>query len=145
MHRVASPRTQNLTMLSIVTRISAVTSKIYRVHPLAMVTLSAKFDEEAHNSLGSIVFTSLFPYMFIVTLNVWPVTSKINKACSLTMVNTRTSAEFDEEAHNSLVSIVFTSLFQYISIVTLTFHLWPPKSIGSILFLWLIYLPSSIK
>ena len=57
-----------------------------------MVTLSAKFDEEAHNGLGSIVFTSLFPYMFIVTLNVWPVTSKINKACSLTMVNTLPSS-----------------------------------------------------
>ena len=31
-----------------------------------------------------------------------------------------TSAKFDEEAHNGLVSIVFTSLLWYISIVTLT-------------------------
>ena len=31
------------------------------------------------------------------------------------------SAKFDEEAHNSLVSIMFTSLFSYMSIVTLTF------------------------
>ena len=32
------------------------------------------------------------------------------------------SAKFDAEAH-SLVSMVFTSLFQYMSIVTLTFDL----------------------
>ena len=38
------------------------------------------------------------------------------------------SAKFDEKAHNGLVSIAFTSLFPYMSIVTLTFHLWPPKS-----------------
>ena len=30
------------------------------------------------------------------------------------------SAKFDEEAHNGLVSSVFTSLFHYMSIVTLT-------------------------
>ena len=33
-----------------------------------MANMSAKFDEEAHNSLVSFVFTSLFPYMQIVTL-----------------------------------------------------------------------------
>ena len=33
------------------------------------------------------------------------------------------SAKFDEEAHNVLVAIVFTSLFLYLSIVTLTFDL----------------------
>ena len=43
------------------------------------------------------------------------------------------SAKFDEEAHNSLVYIVFTSLFPYMSIVILIFNLWPPKSIGFIL------------
>ena len=43
------------------------------------------------------------------------------------------SAKFDEEAHSGLVSIVFTSLFPYMSIVTLTFDLWAPKSIGFIL------------
>ena len=42
-------------------------------------------------------------------------------------------AKFDEEAHSGLDSIVFTSLFPYMSIVTLTFDLWPPKSIGFIL------------
>ena len=35
-------------------------------------------------------------------------------------------AKFDEDAHNDLVSIVFTSSFPYMSIVTLTFDLWPP-------------------
>ena len=31
------------------------------------------------------------------------------------------SAKFDEEAHNGLVCIVFTNLFLYVSIMTLTF------------------------
>ena len=42
-------------------------------------------------------------------------------------------AKFNEEAHSGLVSIVFTSLFPYMSIATFTFDLWPPKSIGFIL------------
>ena len=33
-----------------------------------MVNISANFDEEIHNGLISIMFTSLFPYMSIVTL-----------------------------------------------------------------------------
>ena len=44
------------------------TSKINRVHSLTMAKMSAKFDEEAHNGLVAIVFTTLFPYMSIVTL-----------------------------------------------------------------------------
>ena len=39
-------------------------------------------------------------------------------------------AKFDEEAHKGLVSILFTSFFPYMSIMTLSFDLWPPKSIG---------------
>ena len=33
-----------------------------------MANMSAKFDEEAHNGLVSMVFTSLFPCMSIMTL-----------------------------------------------------------------------------
>ena len=33
-----------------------------------MVNISAKFDQEIHNGLVTFVFTSLFPYMSIVTL-----------------------------------------------------------------------------
>ena len=33
-------------------------------------------------------------------------------------------AKFDEEVHNGLVSILFTSLFPYLSIVILTFDVW---------------------
>ena len=39
-----------------------------RDHPLTMANMSAKFDEEVHNGLVSMVFTSLFPYMSIMTL-----------------------------------------------------------------------------
>ena len=76
-------------------------------------------------------------------LHLWPVTYKINRDHPLTMVNM--SAKFDEEAHNGFVSTVFTSLFPCISIVTLTFDLWPPKSIGFMLSLWLTCLPSLMK
>ena len=54
-----------------------------------------------------------------------------NQEDSLTMV--KMSDKFDKEAHNGLVSIVFTSLFPYLSIVTLAFDLWPLKSMGLIL------------
>ena len=37
-----------------------------------MVNISAKFDEEIHNGLVSFVFTSLSPYMSIVTLTIVP-------------------------------------------------------------------------
>ena len=77
-------------------------------------------------------------------LDLWPLNSKINRVHPLTMPNM--SAKFDQEAHNSLVSIMFTSLFPYIMpIVTLTFDLWPPKSIGFILSPCLTCLPSLIK
>ena len=55
--------------------------------------MSAKYDKEIHNGLISIMFTSLFPYMSIVTL-----TFKINRVHPLTMVNM--SAKFDKEIHN---------------------------------------------
>ena len=54
--------------------------------------------------------------------HLWTVTSK---SIGFTMVNM--SAKFDKEIHNGLVSIMFTSLFPYMSIVTLTFDLWPQE------------------
>ena len=121
-----------------------------------MANMSAKFDEETQNSLVSIVYKliSLYVYCDLAKhptlfydahsdIHLWQVASKINRVHSLTMVNM--SAKFDEEAHNDFVSIVFTSSFPYMSIVTLTFDLWPPKSIGSILSLWLTCLPSLMK
>ena len=91
--------------------------------------MSAKYDKEIHNSLVSIMFTSLFPYMSIVTLtfDLWP-----SKSIGFILTMPNMSAKFDQEAHKGLVSIVLTSLFPYMSIVTLTFDLWPPKSIGFI-------------
>ena len=57
--------------------------------------MSAKFDEEAHNGLVSMVFTSLFPYMSIMTLTF---DLKINRVHPLTMVNM--FAKSDKEIHN---------------------------------------------
>ena len=54
-------------------------------------------------------------------LDLWPLTSKIKRVHPLTMANMY--AKFDEKARFSLVSILFTSLFPYLSIVTLTFDL----------------------
>ena len=75
----------------------------------------AKFYEEAHNSLVSIMFTSLFPYLYIVTLTFDP--KKVNP---LPMANI--AAKF-YEAYQGLVSIMFTIIFPYLSFVTLTFDL----------------------
>ena len=82
-----------------------------------MVKVSAEFDEEAHNILVSVVFTSLLQYMSIVTLTIdiqkiWFILSPWFMCLPSLMKKT-----------NSLVSIVFTSLYPYMSIVTLTFDL----------------------
>ena len=69
-----------------------------------MVDMSVKFVKEIHNGLVSIMFTSLFPYMSIVTLTF---DLKNNRVHPLTMINI--FAKFDEEIHNGLVSFVFTS------------------------------------
>ena len=114
---VASPRTPPLSMITIVT----FTFELWPPKSIGftMVNMSAKFDEEAHNGLVSIRFTV---YFFICPLWPWPLTSKINRVHPLTKVNI--SAKFDDkEIQNGLVSIVFTSLSPYMSIVTLTFDL----------------------
>ena len=90
----------------------------------SMVNMSAKFDEEEHNGFVCIRFTA---YCHTCPLWPWPLTSKINRVHPLTKVHI--SAKFDEKIHNGLVSIVFTSLSPYMSIMTVTFDLWPSKSI----------------
>ena len=45
--------------------------------------------------------------------DLWPLSSKINRVHPLTMANMYT--KFDQEAHNGLVSIMFISLFPYVS------------------------------
>ena len=83
-----------------------------------MASMSAKFGEEIHKGLDSIVFTSLFPNMSIVTFTFDP---KINRVHPLFIAYK--SVKFDQEAHNHLVAIVFTSLIPYMSNVALTFDL----------------------
>ena len=135
---VASPRTPHLSMITILT----FTFELWPPKSIGftMVNMSAKFHEEAHNGFVCIRFTA---YFHTCPLWPWPLTSKINRVHPCTKVNI--SAKFDEEIHNGLVSIVFISLFPYMSIVTLTFDLWPTKSIGLILLPWLTCLPSLIK
>ena len=45
------------------------------------------------------------------------------KSIGCILITVNMSVKFDEEAHNGLVSMVFTSLFPYMSIMTLTFDL----------------------
>ena len=71
-------------------------------------------------------------------LDLWPLTSKVNRIHSLTIVDM--SANFDEDAHSSLVFIVFTGLFSII--VNSDLDLWSPKSIG---FKPLIMVDKSVK
>ena len=96
-----------------------------------MANMYAKFDEEAHKGLVFYRVHKLISIFVYCDLYIWPLISKINRVYPLFIVNT--SANFDEEAHNGYVSMLFTSLFPYLSIVTLTFNLWPPKSKGFIL------------
>ena len=105
-----------------------------------MVNMCAKFNEEAQNGLVCVSFTA---YFHTCPLWPWPLTSKMNRVHPLTMINI--SAKFDAEIHNGLISFVFTSLSRYMSIASLNFDLWPPKSIGFILSSWLTSLPSLIK
>ena len=88
--------------------------------------MSAKFDKETCNGVVSIVFKwsthgqtdgTMEPQQryYIPTATRYPLTM-----CNI-MINM--SAKFDKETRNGVVSIVFTSLFPYMSIVTLTFDL----------------------
>ena len=104
-----------------------------------MANMYAKFYEEAHISIVFSVHKLISIYVNC-DLDLWPLASKINRVHPLTMANM--SAKFDEEAHKGLVSIVSTSLFQY---ANCDLGLWPPKSIGSILSIWLIFVPSFLK
>ena len=118
-----------------------------------MVNMSAKFDKETCNGVVSIVFTRsmhgqtdgttvalLYPHRNALRGDNEVCNIKVNTnvvKClgifmdPLIMVNM--CAKFDKETCNGVVSIVFTSLFPCMSIVTLTFNLWPQNSIGIIL------------
>ena len=110
------------------------TSKINRVHPLTMVNLSTKviclpslidMNTTVQSWSCSQGFYHKSPWRR------WPSTSKINKVHPFTMIDF--SPKFDDEAYNSSISIVFTWLFPYMSVVTLNFDLQLPKSIRFIL------------
>ena len=90
-----------------------------------MANMSAKFDQEVQKKFSRYRVHRVISIYVHYDLDLCPLTSKINRVHPLTMV--KMSAKFDKEINNGLVSIVFTSLFPYMSIVTLTFGLWPPK------------------
>ena len=82
-------------------------------------------------------------YSHICPLWPLPLTFKIKRVHPLIMCNM--CMKFDENTLNSFVSIMFTRLFPYLSIVTLTFDLWPWKSISFILSSWAICVFSLMK
>ena len=89
-----------------------------------MVNMAANFNEEAHivnfKSLLCLQLISIHTHVNC-ELDLWPLTYKTNGVHPLTMANM--SAKFDEEAHNGLVSIMFTRWLPNMFIVTLTFDL----------------------
>ena len=94
---------------------------------LTMDNMSAKF-EEAHNGLVSIVFTSLFLYMSIVTSdlkNQWGSSSPYGyRVCQVSWRSTQQfSLYLVHKLKKKLISIY----------VNCDLDLWPPKSIGFIL------------
>ena len=99
---VASPRTPHLSMILIVT----FTFELWPPKSIGftMVNMSAKFDQEAHDGLVCIWFTA---YFHTCSLWPWPLTSDLqNWVHPLTRVK-----------------------FPYLSIVTLTFDLWPSNRV----------------
>ena len=107
------------------------TSKSNRIHPLIMILnmwlvwQRSKLQSPFYGVHNDKVWQTH-------THMIWPLTSKINRGHPFIM-----SAKFEEDAYKSSISIMFTKLFpyRYMSIVTLTltFTLWPPKSIEFIL------------
>ena len=67
-----------------------------------MASMSAKFDEEAHNDSLYRVHKLISTYVNC-DLDLWPLTFKINWIHPLVIVNL--SAKFDQDVHNSLVAI----------------------------------------
>ena len=88
-------------------------SKLNAVHPLIIVSMYAKVEDDTHNGSASCAqdYFDIYP----VTL-----TSKLNMVHSLNIVTMY--AKF-EDAYNGSASVVFTRLFPYMSIVTLTVDL----------------------
>ena len=103
----------------------------FRIIPLFLGKICAKFEQNTLNDLISIVITRLFPLLIFFFLDLWPLTCKINRVHPLVMGNI--CAMFDKNTLNSLISCVhkFISAFVYCDL-----DLWPPNSIGFILFLW---------
>ena len=63
-----------------------------------MVNMSVKFDKEIHNGLSLYCVHKLISIYVHCDLDLWPLTSKINRVHPLTMVNM--SAKFDKEINN---------------------------------------------
>ena len=79
---VASPCTPHLSMMPIVNFTFDLQN---RVHPFTMVTMSAKFDEEAHNSFNRV--HKLIAIHINCDLDLWPLTSKTHRVHPLIIVN----------------------------------------------------------
>ena len=84
--------------------------------------MSAKFNKDPHNSLVCIWFIAYFQtFLYVSTVTLTFALCLPKSIGSILLPWFNISAKFDQEIHNSEVSIVFTSLFPYMSIVTLAF------------------------
>ena len=143
---VASPCTPHLSMMPIVT----LTFEAWPPKSIwfTMVNMSAKFDEEAQNTLVC-KFHSLFPYLSTVTLTfgLWPPKSIgsilspwLTSLLSLTKKYTTVwSISCSQTCLRIKLNLNICPLWPW------PFDLRPPKSIGFILSPGLTYLPSLIK
>ena len=87
-----------------------------------MTYMSAKIDEEAHNSLVSCVHKLITIYVYC-DLDFWPLTWKFNRAHSLTMASM--SIKFDEETQRFSLYRVHKFISVY---VNCDLELWPLTS-----------------
>ena len=106
---------------------------------LLIVTLTNQFTS-THRKTP--IYTHTQAYCHVCLLWPWPLTSVNKRINSQTMAYMSAKIYEDQEG---LVSIMFTSLVWYWSIVSLTVDLWPTTSIGSILSLRLTCMSSLMK
>ena len=94
-----------------------------------------------HTLVKSILCSKYYSIHVKIDLDLWPVTSKINRNNPLTMANMFAKFWWGSAQRFSLYH-VHKLIYIY---VYCDLDLWPPKSIGPILSLWLIFMPSLMK
>ena len=113
------------------------------IHPSHAIFVPRKINTCIHLRVWSIVFRRLYSSLPVVTLTFDIYLQYQLRINPLFLGNI--CAKFEQNTLNDLISIVITRLFPLLIFLTLTFDLWPVKSIGFILSSWATSVPCLIK